>query len=270
MCLFSHVIDVLDEFQATTISSSSATASGSATAPTASGPGRPSSSSHGDTTTVEPDEEELAKQLQAGISGLISDLDSNPDMKQRFEQMMSELIAVGSAPSDREAGEHLKQAAAAVPPLPASSGDRPNLSGVGKKEDFGSTIRKTMERMQASDSAATSSTAVPQSEEDMIAQMLKDLQQGGGDGEEDFNSLLLSMMSQLTHKEILYEPMKELNDKFPNWMEKNQGKVDAADMKRYKEQQVLVSEIVGRFEKKDYSDESEGDREYIVERMQKV
>jgi len=217
-----------------------------------------------------PDEDDLSKQLQAGISSLISDLDANPDMKQRFEQMMSELIAAGAAPSDREAGEHLKEAAAAVPVPPAPSGDRHSSSSAGKKEDFGSTIRKTMERMKASDSAATSSTAAPQSEEDMIAQMLKDLQQGGGGGEDDFNSLLLSMMSQLTHKDILYEPMKELYDKFPDWMEKNQGKVDAADMARYKEQQVLVSEIVGRFEKKGYSDESESDREYIVERMQKV
>jgi len=31
-----------------------------------------------------------------------------------------------------------------------------------------------------------------------------------------------------------------------------------------------VKEIVGRFERKGYSDENEDDREYIVERMQKM
>ena len=39
---------------------------------------------------------------------------------------------------------------------------------------------------------------------------------------------------------------------------------------RFEEQHSLVKEIVGRFERKGYSDENEDDREYIVERMQKV
>jgi len=41
-------------------------------------------------------------------------------------------------------------------------------------------------------------------------------------------------------------------------------------LKRYEEQQSLVREIVARFEKKEYSDGNAQDREYIVERMQKV
>jgi peroxin-19 len=77
-------------------------------------------------------------------------------------------------------------------------------------------------------------------------------------------------MEQLTNREILYEPMKELNDKFPKWMEENSNKVEADDLKRYQEQQVLVKEITERFERKGYSDNNAGDREYIVERMQKV
>jgi peroxin-19 len=80
----------------------------------------------------------------------------------------------------------------------------------------------------------------------------------------------MGMMEQLTNREILYEPMKELNDKFPKWMEANSTKVEADDLKRYQEQQVLVKEITERFERKGYSDNNAGDREYIVERMQKV
>jgi peroxin-19 len=41
-------------------------------------------------------------------------------------------------------------------------------------------------------------------------------------------------------------------------------------MKRYKEQQIYVREIVKRFELKTYTDENAADREYIVDRMQKV
>ncbi|EPQ63460.1 hypothetical protein BGT96224_5197B [Blumeria graminis f. sp. tritici 96224] len=93
---------------------------------------------------------------------------------------------------------------------------------------------------------------------------------GEADGEEDFSKVLLGMMEQLTNKDILYEPMKELDDKFPEWMEKNAEKVGDADLIRYREQQVYVREIVQRFESKTYTDETEADKEYIVERMQKM
>jgi len=77
-------------------------------------------------------------------------------------------------------------------------------------------------------------------------------------------------MEQLTNKEILYEPMKELDDKFPEWMEKECGEDGEEDLKRYKGAAGLCEGIVGRFERKGYSDDNAGDREYIVERMQKV
>jgi peroxin-19 len=93
---------------------------------------------------------------------------------------------------------------------------------------------------------------------------------GSEGSDEDFSKVLMGMMEQLTNRDILYEPMKELHDKFPAWMEENRGKVKEDDLKRYEEQQLLVREIVGRFERTGYSDQNAGDREYIVERMQKV
>ena len=211
------------------------------------------------------------------MSSLIGELDSNPEMQAQFERMMQELIAAGAAPTNQDAGAHLKQAAEAAPKLPAADARLPSTKGESGKKgggEFNDTIRKTMERMQASGdaaTAATSSTGAEQSEEDMLAQLMREMQSGGGEGgEEDFNKMLMTMMTQLTNKEILYEPMKDLHDKFPSWMEKNASSTDRAELERYREQQKLVGEIVGRFERKGYTDENEQDREYIVERMQKV
>ncbi len=110
-----------------------------------------------------------------------------------------------------------------------------------------------------------------------MASLLKELQNGaGGEGGDDaFSKVLLGMMEQLTNKEILYEPMKELSTKYPAWFEENttgakKGTLSKEDLDRYREQQRLVGEIVGRFEKKGYSDDNAADREYIVERMQQV
>jgi peroxin-19 len=269
--------DVLDSFSSKPAETAHPAPPSVSTAPSASGPGRPPGDN--DPEVVGPGEEELEKQLQAGMAGLMNELDANPDMQKQFEQMMQELIAAGAAPDDKEAGKHLKEAATAVGGMPGAQDNAGKAGSKGGKSEgganaFNDTIRRTMERMQHSDTTASASantSGAEMSEEALLAQMMRELQSSGsGDGEEDFNKMLLNMMSQLTNKEILYEPMKELHDKFPAWMEKNQDGVSKDDLSRYKDQQKLVAEIVARFERKGYADENEEDREYIVERMQKV
>lgn len=266
--------DVLDSFQA----KPAAAPTPATAAPTSSGPGRPAAAQ--DVGAAPAGAEDFTKQIQESMANLMSELDSNPDMQAEFEKMMSELISAegGAGGAGGLAGlAGLAGPAGAQPPpsLPkaAPSAATPSTSAGGKKEeaDFQSKILKTMERINASDSTATASTAAaPSSEEDLLAAMMKELGGGGEGGDGDFNSMLMNMMAHLTNKEILYEPMKELHDKFPAWMEKNAATQKAEDLERYKTQQTLVGEIVGRFERKGYKDENEDDREYIVERMQKV
>ncbi|RDW60864.1 hypothetical protein BP6252_12247 [Coleophoma cylindrospora] len=243
--------DMLDEFSATKIEEK----------PPAipSGPGRPQA-------TVEDAEgisdDDFAKQLQAGMADLLGELETNPDMQAQFESMLKEL---GGGAELAEAAPSVDTTSKAAP----SSSSKPTATG---EESFQETIKKTMERMQASGDKATQA-ATEDDTNDFLAEMMKAMQSGGLEGEgneEDFSKMLLGMMEQLTNKEILYEPMKELDDKFPSWMEKNKNGVPKADMDRYKEQQKVVSEIVKRFELKTYKDENAADREYIVERMQKM
>lgn len=278
--------DVLDQFQPQPASKTPPAPSTTADAAATS-----SRESHdpatGGAPVLDPGEENLEEQLRAGMQNLMGELGENPEMQAQFEQMMQELIAAGATGDDKEAGQHLKEAAGAVPKAPATAegggkktAEGKGGSGSGGGGDFNETIRRTMERMQASGDAATAASASGggggaggTSEEDLLAQMMRELQGGGeGGGEEDFNKMLMSMMTQLTNKEILYEPMKELDDKFPAWLRQHEGsgEVAAEDMARYREQRRLVGEIVGRFERPGYRDENEGDWEFIVERMQKV
>jgi peroxin-19 len=232
-----------------------------------SGPGRPQAEP---AATEGISDDDFAKQLQAGMADLLGELESSPEMQAQFENMLKELG--GAAALGEGVGP-----ASPPPAVPSSSKPSTSKSGTKSKEvdgekTFQETIKKTMERMQASGDQATAAAASDNTD-DILAEMMKAMQASGLDGEggeEDFSKMLLGMMEQLTNKEILYEPMKELDDKFPEWMEKNKGKVKEDDMKRYKEQQVYVREIVGRFEEKTYKDENAADREYIVERMQKV
>ncbi|KAK4974762.1 hypothetical protein LTR28_010067 [Elasticomyces elasticus] len=256
--------DVLDEFSATKIEDPKA----STTAPSASGPGRPSLPADQVTTS---EEDDFARQMQAGMAELLGQLDSNPEMQKHFENIMKDLGGGGDGTQDAPT---TASPAAAQSQKPATQAQ----SAAAAEDSFQETIRKTMERMQTSGQAA-GAAAASAPEDDLLAQMLREMEsgnfpggggEGGVGGEEDFNKMLLGMMEQLTNKEILYEPMKELHDKFPAWMREHRAKVAREDLERYEEQQRLVGEIVGRFERAGYSDDNTADREFIVERMQKM
>jgi peroxin-19 len=224
-----------------------------------SGPGRPQPGAAATEEGITDDD--FAKQLQAGMADLLGELENSPDMQAQFEKMMKELsggAAAGDAANESKGSE-------------AKDKSTPGGTAIAE-ESFQATIEKTMERMRLSGDSATAAAASSDTD-DFIAEMMKAMQGSGLDGEgseEDFSKMIMGMMKQLTNKEILYEPMKELDDKFPDWLEKNAAKTKEEDLKRYKEQQVYVKEIVGRFEQKTYSDENAADREYIVERMQNV
>ena len=195
--------------------------------------------------------EDFAQQLQAQMAAFMGVMDDSPGMKQELESIMKKLgTAVDLGASSTEG------------PEPKLGSKSPN-----NEEPFQESIRKTMERMQASNDQA--GAAVPaDAPDDILAQMLKDMQTGGSSGgndQEGFDKMLLGMMEQLTNKEILYEPMKELHDKFPPWMLKNAASIKPEDLERYQEQQKLVGEIVQRFERTSYLDSNPGDREFIVE-----
>lgn len=242
-----YKIDVLDEFANTKLDSKLAAAPAASTSEAKPDPAD---------LLAAGEDDEFAKQLQAEMEQLLG----QKDFQKQFEEILKEVGDIDPATlANAEKGED----------APASGS---SASAQKAEQSFQETIRRTMERMQESGEQA-SAAAASSDGDDILAQMLKEMEGGGFGGEgsdEDFSKILMGMMEQLTNKEILYEPMKELNDKFPRWMEQNKDKVAKDDLKRYEEQQVLVEEITARFERKGYADSNAEDREYIVERMQKV
>ena len=158
----------------------------------------------------------------------------------------------------------------------SSDATAPATAATGPNTTFEDTIRRTMERMSTSDASATNATTQSGgSEEDMLAQLLKAMETegGGADGEDgDLSKMFLGMMEQLTNKDMLYEPMKELDEKFPEWLVKKdkEGRLSKEEMTRYRNQRRIVREIVGKFEERGYSDEDPRCREFVWERMQKM
>ena len=192
------------------------------------------------------------------MAALMGELDESPEMRKQFEDMMKGLDAHPQPAQHSELVEKSGSPENAQPPSAA-------------EDQFQETIRKTMERMQAS--GDQTQAAMKDESNDILEQMMEEIQGNGSNAagsEEDLSKMLMGMMEQLTNKDILYEPMKELHEKFPGWMNKNKDGLGSHDLQRYIAQQSLVEEIVRRFERNGYSDESAADREFIVGRMQKA
>lgn len=274
--------DLLDEFSAAKIEPKAAAAS--ATAPTAappasSKPAEPKGPTIPTLTTdvpaVDPNdfsEEEFQRQLQAGMAELMGDFDEDAKMQEQISNLFKSLGKSGYLdPEDHPMEFPVGEASSSSQAKANPSADQV-AADLSENASFQETIRKTMARMQASGDQATAAAAAEGSEDDFMAEMMKAMKDiPGADGsEEDFSKVLMGMMEQLTNKEILYEPMRELNEKFPGWMEKNGKTLNKEDKERYEEQQRLVAEMVAKFEEPTYKDENVADREYVVDRMQKM
>ena len=252
-------------------------------------------------------EEAFMARLASEMSSVLGNLNPDPSastasaediskMGKELEEFTSTMEKQGLKPEDLlEAilGDHLPTEAPPTSAIPSTdsksqtSAQNPSKpsSSSGEKESFDSTIRRTMERMQASDSSATNAATKPatdgtsSTEEDMLATLLNALESSGagdtasaGDpnSEDSLSKMFLGMMEQLTNKDMLYEPMKELDSKYPEWLAKKKGKLPDEDYKRYEGQRGVVREIVAKFQEKGYSDENSRCREFIWERMQKM
>ena len=163
-----------------------------------------------------------------------------------------------------------RSAAKSKSPVPSSAGKKQEKAA----ESFEDTIRKTMSRMQESDKNATeATTSGAGSEENMLAELMKAMEAGGGEGsgeDGDLSKMFLGMMEQLTNKDMLYEPMAELNSKFPEFLKTKGKSLPTGEKTRFENQAAIVKEIVAKFKEKGYSDDKPDDRAYIWERMQKM
>ncbi|KAJ3810401.1 Pex19 protein family-domain-containing protein [Lentinula aff. lateritia] len=163
------------------------------------------------------------------------------------------------------------------PPLPSTSKSTAastSASGggaaFGAGSDFQSKIKQTMEKLKesevnlqacdSSNSSSSTSTGKPESLQGLL-NSLKDLGLddlgADGDGVEDeaeLASFLESMMGQLMSKDVLYEPVKELNEKFPPFLANPPTPLSSADQTRYEKQYDCVKRIVAIFDDPSYKE----------------
>ncbi|CAL5350328.1 unnamed protein product [Camellia sinensis] len=80
----------------------------------------------------------------------------------------------------------------------------------------------------------------------------------------DMESIVETMMQQLLSKEILHEPMKEIGERYPKWLEEHKSNLGKDDYDRYSHQYKLIKDLLVVYE----TEPSNFNK--IVELMQKM
>ncbi|KAF9513836.1 hypothetical protein BS47DRAFT_1317306 [Hydnum rufescens UP504] len=204
--------------------------------------------------------EDFAEQLAAGMEALMRDLGKPSSSGEDSEAQASwEKILIAGMEEASRGGVDLFGAPDSTAPGKAPAGPArvedppPNVDGFQKK------ILEAMQKLKTSEDNLQSDSSNPS---DPLAKLLADLDLGAlddadgqGANEGDFQTMVEGMMTQLMSKDILYDPLKELQEKFPAYLSKNEAVLSAEDKTRYTNQLSKVHEIVAVFERRDYKDD---------------
>ncbi|KAK6947580.1 Pex19 protein [Dillenia turbinata] len=81
---------------------------------------------------------------------------------------------------------------------------------------------------------------------------------------QDMETIVETMMQQLLSKEILHDPMKEIGERYPKWLEEHKDSLSKEEFDRYSHQCELIKELNQVYEN------DPGNFTKIVEIMQKM
>ncbi|KAG5286648.1 hypothetical protein AALO_G00017260 [Alosa alosa] len=177
--------------------------------------------------------------------------------KEEWERAMAELAQ--EEPELLQHFQKLSEAAGKVGTDVASQQEftsclKDTLSGLAKNADYlqssglaGDDLAKTLEGLGLEDNG----------------------EGGGGGGGEDGNILpiMQSIMQNLLSKEVLYPSLKEITQKYPEWLNSNKESLTPEDFSRYEQQHKIMGDICSQFEK---DGDQESTFENILELMQKL
>ncbi|KAL7753511.1 Peroxisome chaperone and import receptor [Sorochytrium milnesiophthora] len=223
-------------------------------------------------------DQEFAKELAAGMEELMNSSEYNND---EFKDAMGAILnSLGSLNVDEHAsaassGEqpaqldaNAKSQTAATPS--ASSAKKPKSAAASANAggNFQDKIKETMARMQNS-SEQVGSELKDESPDALVAEMMKQMEQLTDSNE--FEGMLENMMESLMSREILYDPLKDLAAKYPEYLERTKDTLPADEHKKYAQQFEYVKQIMAIYDRTaPGAEESPEESRAIIDLMTKM
>lgn len=211
------------------------------------------------TAASEPSEAETLKETtrpekgaseEDQLADLLKQLEKDsPEAKQQFESLLKDMTTLTEKTPE------------------TSNGD------IEQDANLKDTISSTLNRLKQSGAKVDQSIKDEQPDKllaELLNQMNLDGDGSGEGGDFDITKLLADMLDQLASKDILYDPLKDLSTKYPEWIEQNKSKLSLEELERYTKQSVIVKSIVDKFEEESYSDSSKPHREFVSQKLEEM
>ncbi|XP_013400623.1 peroxisomal biogenesis factor 19 isoform X2 [Lingula anatina] len=141
--------------------------------------------------------------------------------------------------------------------------------GQEKQQEFEQTLAETLGSLAQN----TQELQDHFPEEDLLGALSHMSMQDIEEGNLDFLPMMQGMMQSLLSKEVLYPSLKEISDKYPQWLEEHKDTLEKSQYDQYERQNELMTRICGHFEEEKKEDSPEVKRqrfEKIIELMQKM
>lgn len=82
--------------------------------------------------------------------------------------------------------------------------------------------------------------------EKIIQDMMKQFETLGN--KEDFTGIMDNMLKQMLSKDVMYTPIKQVTEKYPEWLAENEGKLEEKEYERYGKQYQFYQRICACYE----------------------
>ncbi|GLD93492.1 hypothetical protein PINS_up002084 [Pythium insidiosum] len=231
--------DALDDF-ADEISSSSAKSNHS-TAATASAAPEISAVLEDAAATTDQTADHEMETLKESMAKFLEDA-QNPEFQQVLEQAFRELSTDGGDGADIEK---------LLGSLSMKSGDAGAAAApevADEDLDVNVGVAKTLQNMAKAveDMEGLESAKMEEMGEEMMEEMLRKFETMGE--KSDFQDLVDGMMQQLLSKDVMYDPMKQICERYPSWLAEKQPLLPAEDYERYGKQYQYFQRIIAVYE----------------------
>nr|KAJ3420504.1 NADH kinase pos5 [Polyrhizophydium stewartii] len=197
-------------------------------------------------------EAEFLKMLTENMEHLLAQPDAAAAAAGGAQQAaaVDEAGAIKTLEELRTAFESLSAVGSASGAGPSGAGASGAAGGRAAKtpQDFQGQIAQTMSKLRESSEKAAAQVAedAKAAEDPAMASMMRDLEQLMQS--ENFDDIFSGFLDQLTKKEFLYDPLKDLADRYPAWLEANRSQLSPADNDRFDGQLEAVREILSKYD----------------------
>ncbi|KAJ2160507.1 Peroxisome chaperone and import receptor [Coemansia sp. RSA 552] len=216
-------------------------------------------------------EEDFMRELTRGMEDMLkgsADSGQGAGNDDEMRSMLDNLLKqMGTLPGDLDAGLGRQEGGDSTQ-APSSSTDTAAEAGAqgAEPQSFQDKIKATMDKLKESATQADAETdSGGAGGLGMMDDLLRQMDQAGDDPQLD--SLVDDVIGQLMSKEVLQQPLKELDGEYPKYLETNKDKLSKEDYERYQQQHSYIKQILALF------DESQDDQvsdPRIVELLQKM